>query len=120
MRWLGCLLIAANCVSVSAQVVPSAMGPGAFVAAGAGPSYFEAIYGQRHLAGFYAYAEVQPQWRWGFEGEARYLRWHTSEGVNESDHLGGVRYTAAAAWNACHRPDRTRRQRDVRSQARRS
>ena len=91
MRWLGCLLIAANCVSVSAQVVPSAMGPGAFVAAGAGPSYFEAIYGQRHLAGFYAYAEVQPQWRWGFEGEARYLRWHTSEGVNESDYLGGVR-----------------------------
>jgi hypothetical protein len=85
------VLAAVGWMSAAAQVVPSAVGPGAFVAGGGGASYFESVYGQRHFAGAYAYADVQPQWHWGFEGEARFLRWHTSEGVNESDYLGGVR-----------------------------
>jgi len=85
------VLAAGGCLSAAAQVVPSAVGPGAFVAAGGGPSYFQAVYGDRHIAGGYAYADVQPRWRWGFEGEARFLRFHTSEGVNESDYLGGMR-----------------------------
>jgi opacity protein-like surface antigen len=77
--------------SVLGQVLPSAVGPGAFVAVGGGVSGFRAVYGQRDLVGGYVYADVQPRWRWGFEGEARFLRFHTSEGVKEANYLGGAR-----------------------------
>jgi opacity protein-like surface antigen len=75
----------------SAQVVPSAVGPGSYVAVGAGVSGFQAVYGQRDLAGGFLYADVHPQWRVGFEGEARFLRYHTSEDVTESNYVGGIR-----------------------------
>jgi hypothetical protein len=74
-----------------AQVVPAAVGPGAYVAVGGGVSGFQSVYGQRDLAGGLIYADVQPQWRVGLEGEARFLRYHTSEDVNESNYLGGIR-----------------------------
>ena len=85
------ILLAAGSTSALAQVVPSAVGPGAFVAVGGGASGFQAVYGQRDLVGGLIYADVQPRWRWGFEGEARFLRLHTSEGVNEANYLGGMR-----------------------------
>ena len=75
----------------SPQVVPSAVGPGAYVAVGAGVSAFQAVYGQRDLAGGFLYADVHPQWRVGFEGEARFLRYHTSEDVTESNYIAGIR-----------------------------
>ncbi len=77
--------------SSPAQVVPSAVGPGSYVAVGGAVSGFQAVYGQRYLVGGLIYADVHPQWRVGFEGEARFLRYHTSEDVNETDYLGGVR-----------------------------
>jgi opacity protein-like surface antigen len=74
-----------------AQVVPAAVGPGAYVAVGAGASGFQAVYGERYLGGGFIYADVHPQWRVGFEGEARFLRYHTSEQVTESNYIGGIR-----------------------------
>ncbi len=41
------------------------------------------------------YADVQPHWRVGLEGEARFLRWHSSEEVTETTYLGGLR---VAVW----------------------
>jgi len=77
--------------SSPAQVVPAAVGPGSYVAVGGGVSGFQSVYGQRDLAGGLIYADVHPQWRVGLEGEARFLRYHTSEDVNESNYLGGIR-----------------------------
>jgi hypothetical protein len=74
-----------------AQVVPSAVGPGAYIALGAGVSGFQAVYGQRDLVGGFLYADVHPQWRVGFEGEARFLRFHSYEEVTETNYLGGLR-----------------------------
>jgi hypothetical protein len=88
---LAAALLTAGWNSAPGQVVPSAVGPGAFVAVGGGASGFQAVYGRRDLVGGFVYADVQPRWRWGFEGEARFLRFHTSEGVNETDYLAGMR-----------------------------
>jgi opacity protein-like surface antigen len=84
-------VLGAGWASSPAQVVPAAVGPGAYVAVGAGLSGFQAVYGQRDLAGGFIYADVHPQWRVGFEGEARFLRLHTSEDVTESNYIGGIR-----------------------------
>jgi hypothetical protein len=74
-----------------AQVVPSAVGPGAYVAVGTGVSGFQAVYGERYLGGGLIYADVHPKWRVGLEGEARFLRFHTSEHVTETNYVGGLR-----------------------------
>jgi hypothetical protein len=88
--FIGAAVILAGAHSSLAQVVPSATGPGAYVAVGTGVSGFQAVYGQRYLGGGLIYADVHPQWRVGFEGEARFLRFHTSERVTESNYLGGL------------------------------
>jgi hypothetical protein len=82
--------ILAGAKAAHAQVVPSAVGPGAYVAVGTGVSAFQAVYGQRYLGGGLIYADVHPQWRLGFEGEARFLRFHTSEDVTETNYIGGI------------------------------
>jgi hypothetical protein len=73
------------------QATPAATGPGSYVAVGGGITAFQAGYGQRDLSGSVIYADVNPQWRVGLEGEARFLRWHSAEQVTESDYLGGLR-----------------------------
>ena len=77
--------------NVGAQALATATGPGSFVAVGAGVSGFETDYGHNRIGGGVAYVDVNPQWRLGFEGEARFLRWHANEQVTESTYLGGVR-----------------------------
>ena len=74
-----------------AQAVSTASGPGSYVAVGGGVSDFQADYGKRDIAGGFVYADVNPQWRVGLEGEARFLRYHTFEDVTESNYLGGLR-----------------------------
>ena len=99
MRFPGAALLVASLTTVlfsgwktaAAQVVPAAVGPGAYVAVGAGVSGFQSVYGQRDIAGALIYADVHPQWRIGLEGEARFLRYHTSEDVNETNYIGGIR-----------------------------
>lgn len=81
--------------AVSAQAVATATGPGSYVAVGGGVSGFQMDYGHRDVAGGVFYADVNPQWRVGLEGEARFLRWHSAEQVTESDYVGGLR---VALW----------------------
>lgn len=73
------------------QASPTATGPGSYVALGGGVSVFQTDYGHNHIAGAFAYADVNPEWRVGLEGEARFLRWHASEQVIQTTYLGGVR-----------------------------
>ena len=76
-----------------AQVVPAAVGPGAYVAVGAGVSDYQSDYGQLHLPGGMIYVDVHPQWRIGFEGEARMVGYHNAENIKESTYLGGPHIT---------------------------
>lgn len=74
-----------------AQASPTASGPGSYVAVGGGISWFQADYGRQELGGGLLYAEVNPHWRFGLEGEARFLRLHSQQDVTEANYLGGVR-----------------------------
>lgn len=94
VRWhLFCsfLLLLAGMGTAGAQAVPTASGPGSFISVGGGISGFQADYGRQHIDGGFLYADSNPQWRIGFEGEARYLRYHNFEQVTESDYVGGLR-----------------------------
>lgn len=95
MNPLRSLLIAAcfTCSIAAAQDIATAKGPGSYIAVGGGVSLFESDYGQRALGGGLVYADMNPQWRLGFEGEARYLRLHTSADVTETNYLVGPTYT---------------------------
>ena len=75
-----------------AQAIPTAKGPDSFTAIGGGVAAFESDYGQRLLGGGLLYTDINPEWRIGFEGEARYLRIHTDENVTETNYLAGPRY----------------------------
>lgn len=72
-----------------AQAIPTATGPGATILAGGGASLFYSPYGQRNLGGAHLFVDFQPDWRFGFETEVRYLRLHTSEEVSEKTTLLG-------------------------------
>jgi hypothetical protein len=74
---------------VCAQALPTASGPGSNISAGGGFSELQADYGQRILGGGFIFVDVHPTWRFGLEGEARYLRMHTAEDVKETTYLGG-------------------------------
>lgn len=77
--------------SLGAQALPTATGPGSYVAVGGAASVFQADYGQRYIGGITAYADLNPTWRYGIEGEARFLRYRTSEDVTETNYLIGPR-----------------------------
>lgn len=74
-----------------AQALPTATGPGSYVAVGAGVATFNSDYGKQQLAGAVVLADVQPHWRVGLEGEARILNLHSMQQVHETTLLGGVR-----------------------------
>lgn len=74
-----------------AQADPTASGPGSNITVGGGLSAYQAVYGNRDTAGGFLYADANPHWRVGLEGEARFLRYHTFEDVTETTYLGGVR-----------------------------
>jgi hypothetical protein len=77
--------------SSSAQNVATAKGPGSYTAFGADITAFRADYGRRLLGGVSMFVDVNPTWRYGFEGEARYLRINSDEDVTETDYLAGPR-----------------------------
>lgn len=87
--------------TVAAQAVSTAGGPGSYVAVGGGVSGFQSDYGHRELGGAVLYADLNPQWRFGLEGEARVLRWHEFQQVSESTYTGGVRVALLrpGRWN---------------------
>jgi opacity protein-like surface antigen len=74
-----------------AQNIPTAKGPGSYVAVGGELSAFQADYGQRVIYGGVLFADVNPTWRIGFEAEARYLRFNTFENVTETNYFAGPR-----------------------------
>jgi hypothetical protein len=81
------------CLAVKAQNIPTAEGPGSYVAVGGGVSAFQVDYGHRVLEGGMLFVDVNPTWRIGFEGEARYLRFNSFEDVTESNYFAGPRIT---------------------------
>lgn len=85
------LLALASCGQAHTQALATATGPGTYVAIGGGVSGFQTDYGHNRMGGALAYADLNPHWRVGLEGEARYLRWHSQEQVTESNYLGGLR-----------------------------
>lgn len=101
MRKASLLMIAAAAMAwiaprtCDAQALATATGPGSYVAAGGGFSGFETDYGHNRIGGGFAFVDVNPTWRLGLEGEARFLRLHADEEVTESNYLGGVR---AVVW----------------------
>ena len=74
-----------------AQASPTATGPGTSIRIGGGVSGFEADYGKRTLGGAVAWTDVNPIWRVGVEGEARWLRLHEDEQTSETTYLVGPR-----------------------------
>jgi hypothetical protein len=74
-----------------AQALPTATAPGEYMAIGGGGSLYQVDYGQRLLGGLDAYVDINPTWRYGIEGEARFLRYNTSEQVTETNYLIGPR-----------------------------
>ena len=80
-----------NGAMATAQAIATATGPGSYASVGGGISRFQADYGHQTIAGSFVYVDVHPQWRVGFEGEARFLHWHTAEQVTEASYLGGLR-----------------------------
>jgi hypothetical protein len=76
---------------VRAQALPTATGPGTYIAVGGGVSVFQSDYDGRNIGGGMVFTDMQPTWRWGFEGEARFLRYHTDEGVDQTNYLAGPR-----------------------------
>ena len=89
------LLAFALCSNAHTQALATASGPGTYVAVGGALSGFQGDYGHQDIYGTAAYADVNPHWRVGLEGEARYLRWHTQEQVTESNYLVGLRLQLA-------------------------
>jgi len=86
------VVLGVACTAATAQDIATAKGGGSYVAIGGAVSMFESDYGQRLLGGGLIYADMNPEWRIGMEGEARYLRVHTNEDVTETNYLVGPTY----------------------------
>jgi hypothetical protein len=82
-------------LSLDARVMPgqalaTAIGPGTYVAIGGGASAFPSDYDARKIGGAMVFLDVQPTFRYGFEAETRFLRYHTDEGVDQTNYLVGI------------------------------
>lgn len=94
-----CIRLVALCMAglnvlsggMRAQNIATAKGPGSYIAIGGEVSAFQADYGRRVIYGGALFAEVNPTWRYGLEGEARYLRLHSFESVTETNYFVGPR-----------------------------
>jgi hypothetical protein len=69
----------------------AATGPGSLVTLGATASDFQIDYGKRYLGGVGVYADFNPTWRVGIEGEARFLRYNQFADTHLSTYLVGPR-----------------------------
>jgi hypothetical protein len=66
-------------------------GPGSLVTIGATASGFQSSYGHRYLGGVGGYVDANLTWRFGIEGEARFLRYHAQADTYETTYLIGPR-----------------------------
>ncbi len=93
---LSIMLAVVTCIDAgkgSAQAVPTATGPGSYIAIGTGIAAVQSDYGKQHLAGIAIYADVQPTWRYGVELELRRLQMHSRDQLRQSTYLLGPRIT---------------------------
>ena len=81
----------AGAPELHAQATAPATGPGSNVSVGGEVSAFRNPYGQRTLGGGGVYVDINPTWRYGLEGEARYLRLNTDEDVTLTNYFVGMR-----------------------------
>ena len=84
------VLCGATAEVAPAQALATASGPGSYASVGGGYSWMKSDYGNRLLGGAFIFADVHPHWRYGFEGEVRYLRVHSDLGVTQTTYLGGA------------------------------
>ena len=89
----GCvvLLLALCAKDSAAQALATASGPGSYLSAGGGVSAFQEDYGRQVIGGAAAWVDVNITWRYGLEGEGRWMNFHTDEQVKEANYLGGAR-----------------------------
>jgi hypothetical protein len=84
------LALAIGAHAIHAQALPTAIGPGTYISLGGGISAFPSDYDRRTIGGGVIFMDVQPTFRYGFEGETRFLRYRTDEGVNQTNYLAGI------------------------------
>jgi hypothetical protein len=92
-RWLA-LMMAVMVLAVGrceAQALPTASGPGSYLAGGVAFSRFAPDYGRNKLDGITGYVDANLTWRYGVEGEARYLIYNQVAQTNEITYLVGPR-----------------------------
>jgi hypothetical protein len=75
-----------------AQVVPSGDKGGLNLSAGVTASGYEIQYGQQKLLGVSAIVDADTRRRLGIEAEARWLKFHETNGLNVTTWSGGPRY----------------------------
>lgn len=78
--------------AASAQALPTASGPGAYVIAGGTFSEFQADYGNRTISGAGIYVDTNLTWRLGIETEARRMV-YPNFGERQSTILAGPRWS---------------------------
>lgn len=84
-------MLALGAARCRAQAMPTATGPGAYLAGGVAVSGFVPDYGNNHLGGITGYVDANLTWRFGVEGEARYLIYNQAFQTNEITYLAGPR-----------------------------
>lgn len=75
-----------------AQALPTATGPGAYVAVGVGGALYRADYGKNDLGGAVVWVDASLPRKIGLEAEGRFLRYHQQTQVYQDTYLIGPRY----------------------------
>lgn len=86
---LALVLTLATCSRLDAQAEPTATGWAKRAELGGGLSLFQQDYGRRQIAGGLVYVDIRPHWRYGLEGEARFLRASNVAYISQRTYLGG-------------------------------
>jgi len=76
-----------------AQTVPAADAGGARLSVGGTASGYYLQYGEVKVLGATAFVDLDTLRHFGFEGEARWLKFHQTHDINATTYLGGVRYS---------------------------
>src|ERR1700723_2424929 len=76
---------------ISAQALPTATAPGAYISVGTTYSFFESGYGQQKVHGPGVYADIHPRRAVGIEAERRWFNQSQSRRMSESTGLVGPR-----------------------------
>lgn len=85
------LTVAFSPCEVSAQALPAATAPGAYISAGGSYAIFQSNYGQRVLGGAGAYVDINASRHVGLEAEGRWLRQHSVADIHQTTYLIGPR-----------------------------